>query len=466
MPAELSLMLCTYLDHQDLRALATSSRSLCGLLLPEYLRRRGLVLKNTSARGANVQLYGLGGYASLGLWSVVRIFHPPEDMYCPIPYDVQAARSAMRLLIRFLREPPNTRNLRSFHIFLPGSNPYLLISELCQIQQLFCALSLRELCISGFCSPDYLSPPASLRSGWSATSRTLTSFTISSNHAFAPGLVRTTMGILKHSPIESLAIDMVSLNPCQWSTLLGVLTMMSLKELDIEGDIPRPALLRFLSRHRGLETIRIRGNIGSGRTLTSRSQRQYFLPNLRTLRAPLAVCCDIVERTSDTSNIFDLEVDVNRLHPFDPLLIRLMENLWRFRKLRYFGFRVRPSPISVTPQESSNDHDWDEHPACRLKQVQTLSFVQTQGRLSPGDIVCHHFLLLISFALSGCQNTMCALVQLFPTLETVDAMERESGVGVELIHAFCKAKPTLRVVNITSGSLQSNWEADVGCDGQ
>lgn len=387
-------MLCTYMDHQDVLALATSSHSLCGLLLPEYLRRRGLVLTHTPARGTSVSLNDLSGYASLGLWSVVHVFYPPEDVYCAIPNDVQEARSAMRLLVRFLQEPLNTCNLRSFHIFLRGSDPYLLMAELCQIQRLFHVLPLRELCISGYYSMDRLSPPASLRRGWSVTSCTLTSFTISSDHAFAPGLVRTTMGILKHSPIKILTINMVSLNPCQWSTLLG-LTMMSLEELDVEGDIPRPALLRFLSRHRGLKTICIRGNIGSGRTLTSRSRLQHFLPKILTLRAPLAVCCDIVERIEDSSNIFDLEIDGNQLQPFDPLLIRLMENIWRFRKLESFGLRIRPGPLSVTPQESWNDHDWNEHPACRLKQVQALSFMQTQGRLSPGDIVCHHLLLFI-----------------------------------------------------------------------
>ena len=460
MPAELFFMLCTYMDHQDLRALATSSHSLCSLLLPEYLRRRGLVLKDTSARGVNVvELHDLSGYASLGLWSVVRIFYPPEDMFCPIPRNVQEARSAMRLLVRFLRDPLNTCNLRSFHILFPGSDPYLLMPGLCQLQCLFHTLPLRELCISGFCSTDYPSPPASLRSGWSVTCRTLTSFTISSDHAFAPELVRTTMGILKHSPIKSLVIYTVSLNPCQWSTLLG-LSMMSLEELDVEGDIPRPALLRFLSRHRGLKTVRIRGNIGSDRTLTRRSRHQHFLPNLLTLRAPLAVCCDIVERSSDSSNIFDLEVDVNQLRPFDPLLIRLMENLRRFPKLEYFGFRVGPSPLSVTSQESSNDHDRDEHPACRLKQVRSLSFMQTRGRLSPGDIVCHHLPFLIFPILSECQNTMCTLAQLFPTLETVCAVEEKHGVGMELVRAFCKAKPTLRVVTVISGSLESKWEAD------
>jgi hypothetical protein len=333
---------------------------------------------------------------------------------------------------------------------------------------LFHVLPLRELCISGLCSADFLSPPASLRRGWSVTSRTLTSFTISSDHAFAPGLVQTTMGILEHSPIKSLTIYMVSLNSCQWSTLLGVLTMMSLEELDVEGDIPRPALLRFLSRHSGLKTIRIRGNIGSDRTLTRRSRHQHFLPNLLTLRAPLAVCCDIVERTNGNSNIFDLEVDVNQLRPFDPLLICLMENLRRFRKLEYFGLRVKPSSLSATPvmpQESSNDHDWDEHPACRLEQVQTLSFVQTRGRLSPGDIVCHHLPLLIFLTLSECQKMMCALVQSFPTLETVHAMEGENRDGAKLIHAFCKAKPTLRVVSVISGSLQSKWAADAESDG-
>ena len=65
------------------------------------------------------------------------------------------------------------------------------------------------------------------------------------------------MGSLNHSPIKSLVIYMVSLNLCQWSTLLGVLTMMSLEELEVEGDIPQPALLHFLLRHGGLKTIHI-----------------------------------------------------------------------------------------------------------------------------------------------------------------------------------------------------------------
>lgn len=165
MPAELLLMLCTYMDLRDLRSLAITSHSLCGLLLPVYLRHCGLVLKDTSARGVCIALDGLGGYASLGLWSVGRNFYPPEDMYCSIPSDVQEARSAMRSLVRFLQAPSNTCNLRSFHIFLPGSDPYLLMHGLCQIERLFHVLPLRELWISGFCFADHLSSSACLRCG-------------------------------------------------------------------------------------------------------------------------------------------------------------------------------------------------------------------------------------------------------------------------------------------------------------
>jgi hypothetical protein len=384
-PNELLLAISTHLDHHDLRALATSSQSLCCLLLPEYLRRRGLVLKDTSARGVGVELHGLGGYATLGLWSVVRNFHPPEDVYCSIPHGVQEARSAMAFLLRFLQESSNSCNLQNFHIFL-HSDSYLPTSGLCQIQRLFSVLPLRDLCISGFCSANHLSPPIALRSGWSSGSHTLTSFTISSDNAFTPGMVRTTMGILKHSPIKSLRIYMVSLNPRQWSTLLGELNMKLLEDMEVEGDIPRPALIRFLTKHKGLQRIRIRCNMVSDRAIPSRSQHEDFLPSLLTLRAPLAVCCDIVERVSPMK-LFEVEVEVSRLQPFDPLLLRLMENLGRFRKLDNFGFRVGPSPQSVAPQDRPDNHDWDGHPARRVRQVRTLSFVQTQSRLSPGDIV-------------------------------------------------------------------------------
>jgi hypothetical protein len=395
-PNELLLMISTHLDHRDLRALATSSQTMCFLLLPEYLRRRGLLLKDT--KGASAELRDSGGYTSLGLWSVARIFHPPEDMYCPIPYDAQEARSAMRFLVRFLQEPSNTCNLQSFHISF-HSDPYLVGSELCQIQRLFRVLPLRELYISGFCSADHLSPPITLRRGWSFGSRTLTSITISSDHAFTPGLVRTTMGILKNSPIKSLRIYMVSLNLSQWSTLFGELSMTFLEDIEVEGDIPRPALIRFLINHKGLKRICIRGNVTSDRALPGRSWRQHIFPSLQILRAPLEICCDILERASDPSDLFEVEVEVSRLHPFDPLFLRFVEILWRFRKLDNLGLRVRPSPQSVTPvtsQESPNDHNWVGHPAGRLRQVRTLSFMQAWCRLSPGDIVCPHLLSLIS----------------------------------------------------------------------
>lgn len=189
-PNELLLMISTHLEHCDLRALAMSFQTTCFLLLPEYLHRCGLLLKDT--RGASVELRDLGGYTSLGLWSVARIFHPPEDLYCPIPYDAQEAQSVMRFLIRFLQEPLNTCNLQSFHISLHSN---VVGSELCQIQHLFHILPLKELYISGFCSSDHLFLPSALRRGWTSGSHTLTLITISSNYTFTPGLVRTKMGI-------------------------------------------------------------------------------------------------------------------------------------------------------------------------------------------------------------------------------------------------------------------------------
>src|SRR5258708_37718053 len=100
MPPELLLLLCTYMDHQDLQALAMTSHSLCDLLLPEYLRCFGHVMKDTFAGGAYVVLHNLGGYVSLGLWSVVRKSCPPNDLYCPLLHNVRNAASAMRVPVR------------------------------------------------------------------------------------------------------------------------------------------------------------------------------------------------------------------------------------------------------------------------------------------------------------------------------------------------------------------------------
>jgi len=98
------------------------------------LRRCGLVLNDTCGGGLGVELHNLSGYVSLGLWSAVDILHSPKEMYCSIPCDAQEARSAMRFLIRFLLEPPNSCNLQDFHLSLNGSNPFLLSSEFIKIQ--------------------------------------------------------------------------------------------------------------------------------------------------------------------------------------------------------------------------------------------------------------------------------------------------------------------------------------------
>lgn len=383
-PPELLLIISAYMDHHDLRALGLTSRDLCRLLLPEYLRGRGLTLKDTFTGGKCVELYSFSGCAALGLWSIVPMFHPPEEIYCSIPYDAQEARRAIRFITHFLLDPSKTSHLRNFHLSLSSSNLLPIKSELIKIQDLFCVLPLTRLCISGFDSATYIPPSIPLRGGTSCGSRTLTSLSISSDHAFAPGFVKTTLGILKHSPIKSLEIFMVSLSPSQWSALLGQLDMPFLEAIQVEGDIPRPSLLRFLMKHRGLRTVRIRGSVPSDRIQPSRSQIHHFLPNLRTLHAPLAVCCDIIMRASSPSSLWELHVELSRLHPPDPLFHQLLEALRHFQNLDRLGLLLVPSPLDDIPHESPGD--WDGHPACELKQVRTLSF-RNRGLLSPGDIV-------------------------------------------------------------------------------
>ncbi|KAH9012570.1 hypothetical protein EDB85DRAFT_2158868 [Lactarius pseudohatsudake] len=441
-PAELFLAISAHMDHRDLRALALTSRFLCDLLLPEYLRGRGLKLKGTYTGGTGVDLYDLSGYASLGLWSIVPIFRPPKTMYCSIPYDAQEARSAIGFLMRFLLDPSNSTNLQSFHFSIWGVDPLPIMSELIKMQGFFCVLPLTRLCISGYGSAALLPSSITLRSGMSCGSYTLTSLHISSDLAFAPGLVRTTMGILMQSPIRNLAIYMVSLNPSQWSTLLGQLNMTLLEDIEVEGDIPRPALIRFLMKHRGLKIVRIGGKAPSDRTTQpSRSQNRCFLPNLRTLHAPLAICSDIIRRASDPSSLYELHAEVDQLRPHDHLFLHLVEALRRFQKLDHLGLRFVPSSSSAIPQASPEVDSWDGHPARELRQVRTLTF-RSQGLLSLGDI-----------------DMVCAYIQSFPTLQVVHVAEEGTAVRTELLESLRKASPTLRVVTISSGSFLK-WTAD------
>jgi len=72
--------------------------------------------------------------------------------------------------------------------------------------------------------------------------------------------------------------------------------MVCLEDLELEGDILQPSLLRFLSKHRGLKNVRIRCDAPSDHTQLSQSSCQPFLPSLLALYAPLTVCCGIAER--------------------------------------------------------------------------------------------------------------------------------------------------------------------------
>lgn len=407
-PTELLLMISTYLDYPNLRSLAVMSRFICRSLLPEYLCRRGLVLKDTYAGGSIVELRDLTGYASLGLWSAVHIFHPLEEIYCAIPSSTQEARSAIGFLIRFLLEPSNTHNLHEFQLSLRGSNSLLLTPEFCKMQQLFYDLPLTRLCFSGFSSVDYLPPSIALRSSPASGSHTLMSLLISSDYAFTPGLKHTTMGILRHSPIETLMVYMESWKAPHWSTFLGGLNMACLKDIELEGDIPQPALIRFLSKHRGLKSVRIRGNALSDHTRPSRSW-QPFLPKLLTLCAPLAVCCGILERISDPSSLFRLEVEMSRLHPHDPAFRHLSEILLHFQKLDHLKLRLVQSSPPATPEHHMNVHDWEGHPlaAHELKQIRILSFFCSQGQFLPGDIVGPHLLSSRIPCLTQSDRTCC-----------------------------------------------------------
>ena len=387
-PVEIIHLISDHMDDQDLRAFALTSRFLCDLLLPMYLHRRGLKLKSTRTRWNRVEVHKLEGFTSLGLWSTVPIFHPPEEMFCAFPTGVPEAKSALRSLSRFLQDPSNTTNLEEFQFRLGVFDPRPLMSEAIETYKSLSGLPLIRLWISGY-GLDCLPRSFALRSKLSRGFLTLTSLTICSDHVFAPGLLGITMSMLNQSPIKSLTIWMVSLSPCQWSALLGELDMTFLEDIEFEGDIPQPALIRFLGKHSGLETIRVGGNMPLGRIQPSRQRGQGFLPHLRTLHAPLTLAYDIIRRASDVSILRELYVEVSQLQPNGPSFCRLAEHLRHFQNLYHFGLQLVPCSPPAVPEAKANPSNCnlDRHPARHLRQVRGLSFFQSEGQLSTADIV-------------------------------------------------------------------------------
>jgi len=164
---------------------------------------------------------------------------------------------------------------------------------------------------------------------------------------------------------------MVSLKPAQWLTLLGELNIEFLKNVELKGDIPQPPLIRFLIKHMGLKSVCIGCNAPSDHTQPSQSQSQPFLPNLLTLKAPLAVCRDITEQAGNSSSLHHLEVEMKPLNPHDPTFYCLLEMLWHFQKVNHLGLQLRPSTM---PQAPLNGYDWEGYPVCKLRQISSLSF--------------------------------------------------------------------------------------------
>jgi hypothetical protein len=200
------------------------------------------------------------------------------------------------------------------------------------------------------------------------------------------------MGILKHSPIKTLTIWVASFKACQWSTLLGELNMTHLEDIELEGEIPQPALIRFLTKHSGLRVIRIGGSVPPDCIQPGRSQGQHFLPHLSTLHAPLTMCCDIMRRVSEPSSLYELQVEVSQLQSHDLLLLQLAETIRQrdFRKLDDFGFHLVPSSTPAISRAPESDQNWDGHPIRELRHVRSLSFFQSRRQLSHGDIVSPH----------------------------------------------------------------------------
>ncbi len=183
--------------------------------------------------------------------------------------------------------------------------------------------------------------------------------------------------------------------------------MTVLEDIELEGDISQLVLMRFLTKHRGLRSIRIQGNILSDRIQPFWSRNQPFLPNIRTLHAPLAVCCEVIGQASDPSSLYDLHVEMSWIHLHDPLFLCFMETLQCFQKLDHLGLRLVPSPLSATPQASPSDHNWVRYPTSELRQVRTLSFFRGQGLLSPGEIVCLHILSCFLYLIDVTGHNAC-----------------------------------------------------------
>jgi len=55
---------------------------------------------------------------------------------------------------------------------------------------------------------------------------------------------------------------------------------------------------------------------------------------------------------------------------------------------------------------------------------------------------------------------MCAYVRSFPMVEMVHVAEGGDGIGMQLLDSLCKAKPSLRIVTVYSGSVFLKWTAD------
>ena len=75
-------------------------------------------------------------------------------------------------------------------------------------------------------------------------------------------------------------------------------------------------------------------------------------------------------------------------------------------------------------------------------------------------MLCVLFSYLLVLTLLEGQDTVCAYVRSFPMVEVLQVAEGGDGFGMQLLDSLCKAKPSLRIITVFSGSVFLKWTAD------
>ncbi|KAG6370126.1 hypothetical protein JVT61DRAFT_12426 [Boletus reticuloceps] len=214
---------------------------------------------------------------ALLLWRRIDAYKAPENLYCN--FSSEGSDSHLRALIAFFQSSKQTHGSFSLYLGRREFSPELLDSLLESLPRI---LPKGHTTIGGY-----------------------DQFTV----------LDSAIANVLHSPRHpNYFVNFVQhLAQCSWTTLLNVLTLPTLRYLEVEDRCPLLTLGNFLNCHYALQSLAICAAYDTRHKGSLAFQGTIYLPNLTSLRGSIAYISALTKRLANPQTIKSMSLSMNKI---------------------------------------------------------------------------------------------------------------------------------------------------------